>query len=110
MSDQIVSVSVDVTLLDKARFIPGKKPNKKGVIPQYVNLTMFLRKDGPDEYGNAYFVKQGCTKEEREAKLEMPILGNGKIVVAGGVQKRPAAPVRPASQQPAEDDGDDVPF
>lgn len=108
MSDKIISVSIDVTQLDEARFVPGKKVNKKGVVPQYANVMLMLRKDGPDEYGNAYFIKQGVTKEEREAKLEMPIIGNAKIIVAGDSGGQRRAPTTKSAKN--SDDSDSVPF
>lgn len=55
-----------------------------------------------------FIVKQSCTKEERAARKEMPILGNGKNFEArGGAPRRDSAPV--ASEQPPVED-DDVPF
>lgn len=104
--DKLIGISIDVTQLQKARFVLGKKNNKVGVIPQYANLTLHLRKE-PDEFGNVYFIKQGVSKDERAAKVEMPIIGSGKVLVAGDA---PSAP-RPttAVAKPADDSGD-VPF
>lgn len=71
-SKMIVGVSVDVTKLDKSKFIEGKKGGK------YVNLTIFVNNE-KDQYGNDCSVAQSQTKEEREAKAKLNFVGNGKI-------------------------------
>lgn len=114
MSDKIISVSVDVTMLKRELFRPGTKPNKENKVPQYVTLDVLLRRDGPDQYGNAYYVKQsnyekGKPKEER---AEMPIIGNGKIIVGAdgpvGGGRRPVNTTVPTAAKPS--DSDEVPF
>jgi hypothetical protein len=116
MSDKIISVSIDVTMLDKARFRAGSKPNKAGKIPQYVTLDVMLRRDGADQYGNNYYVKQSNYEKDKpkEDRAEMPIIGNGKTIVGpdgpqGGQTRRAPAP-RTAAPKPASDDSSDVPF
>ena len=114
MSDKIVSISLDVTLIDKARLVPGKKPNKAGKIPQYLNLDLVLRKDGADQFGNNYFVTQKISKEGREAGNKAEIIGNGKTIIgpdgprSGG---RPTPTNRPAPAKAADaSDDSSVPF
>lgn len=108
----MIIVSIDVTKLDKERFITGKNGAK------YCDLVLI---DHPNDYGDG-FVKQGVSKEEREARVEMPILGNFKIV--GGSKPAPQRqrssppPHRPApAQRPRDPDlererdpEDDIPF
>lgn len=93
----MISVSLDVTLLDKNRFKRVTRKNGKTAV--FCDLVLF---ESQSEYGD-YLVKQAVTKEERAAKKEMPILGNGKI---WDKPKTAAAEPAPA----AEDDGSQVPF
>ena len=65
----IINLRVDVTKIDKGRFYQGKKGT-------YLDLTIVLN-DEKDKYDNNGFVKQSTNKDE---KVEMPILGNAKIV------------------------------
>lgn len=108
MSDKLISISIDVTLLDKVRFKPGSKPNKAGKIPQYVSLDVLLRRDGVDDYGNAYMVKQSNYDKNVPPKdrQQMPIIGNGKVIIAGS--DGPPKPAEPTSALPDEEQ--DVPF
>lgn len=119
MSDKIVNISLDVTLIDKARLVPGKKPNKAGKMPQYLSLDLVLRKDGPDQYGNHYFVKQSNYEKDvpKENRAEMPILGNGKTIIGpdgprsqGGRTSRLVAPQKPAAAEGGDDGDSSVPF
>lgn len=70
----MIIASIDVTLLDKARF--KEVTCKDGHVAKYCELVLIETPNG--QYGD-YMVKQGVTKEEREARIEMPILGNGKV-------------------------------
>lgn len=92
----MITFSVDATLLDKARFKKVIRQNGKEAI--FIELVMFESKG---QYGD-WIVKQQCTKEEREARLEMPILGNGKNFGTGSSApaKREAKPV---AAQPESD-------
>lgn len=69
----MITISIDVLLLDKARF--KRITRKDGKEAVFCDLVLFETPDG--KYGD-YVVKQSLTKEERLAKKEMPILGNGK--------------------------------
>lgn len=73
MSKIGISIKLDVKKLDKARFFAAQS----GAL--YVDLTMFLDADNEGQYGDHGFITQSTSKEEREANLQMPILGNGKI-------------------------------
>lgn len=115
---KIISVSIDVTLLKKELFRPGSKPNKENKTPQYVTLDVLLNREGPDQYGNDYYVKQSnyVKGQSAEDRPKMLIIGNGKIVVgadSGGPQRSQRRSISaPASARPKgdDDDGEDVPF
>lgn len=98
----MISISIDLTQLDKARFktITRKNGNKA----TFCDLILF---DTPNsDYGD-YMVKQQVTKEEREQKVQMPILGNGKTLSTG----RTASPATAAPDSFAPDHAtDDIPF
>lgn len=94
-----ITISIDVTLLQKERFKTVTRKN--GSTAKFAELVLVETPDG--QYGD-FMVKQSISKEEREAKVEMPILGNGRYLVSKG---KPAAKPQPAPQQ---DQGDDVPF
>ncbi len=98
----MIIISVDVTKLDKERFKAVVK--RDGTTAKYAELVLIDTPNG--EYGD-FMVKQGVTKEEREARKEMPILGNGKIVGSnrGGPSAKHSAPNEP---EPADED--EVPF
>lgn len=92
----MILVKLDVTKLDKNRFFKGAKGT-------YCDLVLIETPGG--EYGD-YMVKQSVTKEERAAKLQMPILGNGKIM-GGGMP----APAPKHANAPAQENLDeDAPF
>lgn len=102
----IITVKIDVTLLDKARFFTGKQ-QQNGHVPKYADLVLIPRKE-VGQYGDTHIVKQSVTKAEREAKVELPIIGNA--TERGGAA--PAAPkaqhAKPAGAQ--ENLDEDVPF
>jgi hypothetical protein len=80
-----INISIDVTKIDKARLIEGKK----GV---YLDLTTFVDLDEKDKYDNNGFVSQSQSKEEREAGAEKtPILGNVKVFWKGGESREQRA-------------------
>ena len=78
-----VSVSLDVTKIDKARLTEVKK--KDGSTAVYLNMTTFIDTDQKDQYENNWFISQSQSKEEREAGEERPpILGNVKVFYTDG--------------------------
>ena len=88
----MILAKIDVTKIDKARLFKGEKGT-------YLDVVLIETPNG--QYGD-YMIKQSVTKEEREARKEMPILGNGKIM--GGAKPVP----KPAAAQ--ENLDEDVPF
>lgn len=99
----MITISIDVTLIDKARL--KEFTRKNGNKAKFMELVLIETPDS--EYGD-YIVKQGVTKEEREARVEMPILGNGKNVGSKG-SKAPSKPA-PRESQAADLGDDDIPF
>jgi hypothetical protein len=83
-----ISVSIDVTKIDKSRIKEVTK--KDGSVAKYVNLTTFINPTEEDQYGNHGFIAQSQDKEERESGAERPpILGNCKVIyVEGGQTKK----------------------
>lgn len=100
---KLITLSIDVTQLDKSRF---KEIIRKGSGPRagmkavFADLVLVATPGG--QYGD-YIVKQQVSKEERAARVEMPILGNGKVFDI-------AQPKPQAESQPQPETGDDVPF
>lgn len=103
MSDMLTA-KINVTKIDKKRLFAGKQGT-------YLDLVFIPTPDS--EFGD-YMIKQQCTKEEREAKVQMPILGNAKFLTRNPKSSpakhshKPAA--APASDSPQDPPEDDVPF
>ena len=92
-----VSVSIDVTKIDKARLYEGKKGT-------YLDLTTFIDLDAEDQYGNNGFISQSQTKEERESGAgKTAILGNVKVFYKEGGEAKTAA-------KQETFDAEDIPF
>lgn len=74
----------------------------------YLELTLIDNKDGPDQYGYEGFAAVNLTKQQREAGMKGPIVGNWKHVG----QAKPAQRQAPQADQNAWDDpeGDRIPF
>lgn len=90
-----LNLSIDVTKLDKERFIKGKKGT-------YANITTFVDIDNVDQYDNNGFVSQSISKEERTNGVQTPILGNVRVIY-----RDDNSSVAPSKQQELEED---VPF
>lgn len=82
---QIISVSVDLSKLDKSKIIAGKNGAK------YYNLQVFTF-DKKDQYNNDAAVCEPQTKEQREAKEKKVYLGNGRVVWGGTSQQSASTP------------------
>jgi hypothetical protein len=103
----MITLSIDVTKLDKTRFKHVTRRNGEPAI--FCELVLFETPNG--EFGD-YMVKQGLTKAERDEGIQLPILGNGKDVVSvqrvRDAVKAPAPANRQAS--PATSEDEDIPF
>jgi hypothetical protein len=105
---KLIAIRIDVTKLDESRYYKGAKGT-------YLDITGILN-DDPDKNGNYGFHTQQVTKEEREAKVQMPILGNFKVLkeISKGYNAVPT-PQAPAPSSPFpnglnEPESDDLPF
>lgn len=94
---QILNVSIDLTKIDKNKI----KPHANGA--KYYSMDIIV-KDEPDQYGQNVAVKNGQTKEEREAKTPATYIGNGKIVFS----KAPETNVAISDNTPVTDN--ELPF
>jgi hypothetical protein len=98
---QLIAISIDVTKLDKSKFVKGKKGT-------YANITVSVN-DEDDQFGNNTSVWESQTKEERDDKVDRNFLGNGKVVwssQSSNDTKKTSS--KKASKQ--DDDSDDLPF
>lgn len=95
-----LSVRIDVTKIDKSRLYKGAKGT-------YLDLTTFVDTDQQDQYENNGFISQSTTKEEREAQVQTPILGNVKVFFTDGQTEKP--PAKQADLTIEEMD-EDIPF
>ena len=98
MSKIGVNISIDVTKIDKAHLVQGKKGT-------YLNLTAFIDPSETDQYGNNGMVTQGLNKEARDAGQKSAILGNSKVFwqEQGSAPQAPQAPQPSASPKTAND-------
>ena len=87
-----ISIKIDVTKIDKARLFHAKESGAK-----YLDLVTFIDTENEGQYGDHGFITQSATKEEREAKVQMPILGNSTVFWQGDNQSR-SSQSQPASQ------------
>jgi len=83
----------------------------------YLNLEMSENRDGEDKFGNSHRVAEPTTKDERAAKIQLPILGNAKtFYFPSESQGQPvrqtttAAPRKVATAAVVEDDDQEIPF
>ena len=101
-----VSLNINVSEIEKARLIEGKKG-------KYLNATVFIDVDNPDQYGNNGMITQDVSKEEKEQKVRGAILGNAKVFWRDSNSQtgnsNQASSV-PSSPQPVESFDDDIPF
>jgi hypothetical protein len=109
----IITLKLDVTKLDKSRFFHANS----GAV--YCDLVLIPMKE-PGRFGDTHLVKQSATKEERQQRVQLPIVGNAteKTPRGDGYQEdapserapAPRTPPRrtpPPAQEPIDED---VPF
>jgi len=87
---RLVSIKIDLSKIDKSRIFESQKTGAK-----YLHITGVLT-DTPDQYENNGFVKQNTTKEEREAGVKLPIVGNFKLlkILYAPAQSAPVQPIQ----------------
>ena len=101
MGVKYISLSIDVTKLDKSRFFKGKKGT-------YADLTLRFD-DEEDQYGNNGFISENVSKEEREAGEQGTIVGNAKLRWESGHDTKHTK-TRASKIMEATEEEDDVPF
>ena len=105
MSTIGINFQIDFEKLDKLRFHKGKKGT-------YGNFTIFLNSE-PDKYGQNGGIKQADTKEERDAGIKLPFVGNAKTFWSDNPDFQPARveQAQEPAQEPKTDEFDDsIPF
>ena len=103
MSKIGISIKLDVSKLDKTRFFKGAKGT-------YCDLTAFVDLDSKDDYGQSGFITQELSKEEREAKVQMPIVGNTTVFYKDGGQAPQQSQAQQPQSVPQDDFEDSIPF
>jgi hypothetical protein len=100
---RLVSIKIDLSKIDENRVFHSQKTGAR-----YLDITGVLT-DTPDQYQNNGFVKQNTTKEEREAGLNLPIIGNFKLLK---ILDQPAqsAPAQPIQREVNPIETDELPF
>lgn len=98
----MITLSIDVTQLDKTRF--KRITRKNGTPAVYADLVLIDTPDG--QYGD-FMVKQSTTKEERLNGVQTPILGNAKQVVP--VEKA-VREIQSHVEKTQTEEGEDIPF
>lgn len=100
----MIIVKIDVKKLNKDYFFVGQKGT-------YCELLV-MENDEPDQYGNTHVVKQGVSKEAREAGEKGKIVGNGKETgrKSAGKAPPPAKPRKPDADPDLDAAADDIPF
>ena len=88
---KLLSISLDVTKINKSELVAGAKGT-------YLNLTVSIN-DEQDKFGNTVSAWQSQTKEQREAKENRNFLGNGKILFDSDDQKAVASAPQPVAQE-----------
>jgi len=93
----MITGKIDVSKIDQKRLFPGKNG------AAYCDFVFFTNREGPDRNGWDGFIAQSVSKEEREAGVRGPIIGNWKNFESGrsGNQPRPQADnPKPANARP----------
>jgi len=98
-----VSLSIDVTKIQKERLSTGEKGGK------WLNATVFVDVDDVDKFGNSGMITQDVTKEERDQGKQGYILGNCKVFWKKEEEPSQPAP-QTAPQQAIPSFDDDIPF
>jgi len=75
-NNNMIAISIDLRLIDAAKV--KHMIRKNGAEASFLNLVLIETPGG--QYGE-YMVKQESSAEERAAKTQTPILGNGKNII-----------------------------
>ena len=113
MSKVGITLSIDVSKIDKSKLFTGKKGT-------YLDAQVFIDLGDADQYGKNGMITQAVSKDERQQGVKGAILGNCKVFWRDGdMQQVPQTKItnaRPSGQsyqeQPeaAVDFDDSIPF
>lgn len=97
-----ISLRIDVTKIEKHRLYTGAKGT-------YLDATLFVDVNTPDQYGNNGMITQTVSKDERAQGVAGNILGNVKVFWQDGasVNQPGLTPTQQEETGPAESD---IPF
>ena len=93
----MITAKIDVTKIEKARLYKGEKGT-------YLDILLIPRED---EWGNSHMVVQSVSKQEREAGVRGPILGNAKTVIP--IEKA-TKQIQNHVEKTHTEDGEEIPF
>lgn len=129
MPNNTINISFDLLGLQGAERVKNKAGDdcvlivlpKSRVNPHtngkcYLSLDVKANREGEDKFGKTHFVAEATTKEERQAKQLMKIIGSGKEFVfnSNGGQRQPSKNgAVPAKEHPLMQDSnqnDDIPW
>jgi hypothetical protein len=103
----LISLSLDLSKIDKSKIIEGKKGAK------YLDFTIAIN-DETNQYGQNVSAYNNQSKEEREAKAGREYLGNGKVYWTNGIIERAEKSLgefnKMSTSNSSQDDDSDVPF
>ena len=108
MSKIGVKIKINCSMIEKARLFAGKKGH-------YLDATVFIDIDQKDQYDNNGMITQDVKKEEKDAGVKGPILGNVQVFWKDGGDPTQHASGNRNQQNPtsipANNDFDsDIPF
>lgn len=95
MSNQPISIKLNVSKVEKQRLFKGKSGT-------YLDAVLIPTPN--NEHGNDFMIVQGVSKEEREAGIKCPIIGNAKFI--GRKVETPA----PKAKALTESGDQEIPF
>ena len=96
----IISLSIDVTKIDKSKLVKDK----------YLNLDVIVN-DETNNFGQNVSASHSQSKEERESKVSKVYLGNGKVNWTNGqIVKAESVATNQTQQRGRVEETSDLPF
>lgn len=99
----LVTISLDLSKIDKSRIVEGKNGAK------YLDLTISVN-DETNDYGKNASVYHSQTKEERDQKSSKSYVGGGKVVWTDGKITQAENKQQAPKPKPQPQMDDDMPF
>lgn len=103
-----IKAKINVTKINKDRLFKGAKGT-------YLDLVIWPNKGGVGQYGDTHIIKQGISKEARDAGEEEQIIGSltmpdDEPAAPQRQQQRPVQRPRPPADPDLDTPPDDIPF